>query len=500
MSKENQAPTQEEKKPESKELANITEGKKMVRSDDPNAIFSPDGLQVALNVCNQFLKSGSLPQSYKTPQSVLIAVQAGRELGMKPMESINGMMIINGQVKLWGTALTGRVTNLGYKIKWGECTAEKASVSIVDPEGEETGVETYTIEEAKGANLLGKTNWKGHAKTMLRWRALGNAVKFNFPHLLQGYSLAEDDDTVDTVDTMQGEVVVEQEDNASKLLKKTEEKKEEPAPLAEEKKEPETVEGEVVETEAPAEEEKPAEAEPEKKEDYIPENVVRELEALMEEVGTKVETVEQFFKTKLRVFTVKQGEQLKETLLEKKKVLNEKKAKEEEKARGGNHLPPVKPDEGPAAKAVRAASAKAKANAKPAPASIKESEVGDGLPGDVCQYLNAIEGVDDVDLPSDIVMLKLDAGRAMFKGYTAYPSLADEMARVKAETEAPAETQAPAPPAGKVEDVTMDVLEVVNELAAKDPTELSDDDKKLIEDCNKNQFLGKASYPGVKFQ
>jgi 3-oxoacyl-ACP reductase-like protein len=88
----------------------------------------------------------------------------------------------------------------------------------------------------------------------------------------------------------------------------------------------------------------------------------------------------------------------------------------------------------------------------------------------------------------------------MFKGYTAYPSLADEMARVKAETEAPAETQAPAPPAGKVEDVTMDVLEVVNELAAKDPTELSDDDKKLIEDCNKNQFLGKASYPGVKFQ
>lgn len=508
---ENQAnPGQEEKQPANTELATITEGKKIVRSDDPNAIFSPEGLKQALTVCQHFMASQALPQSYKTPQAVLMAIQAGRELGMKPIESINGMMVINGQIKLWGTALTGRITQLGYRIKWGDCTAEAANVSVVDPNGNETGVETYTIEEAKTAGLLGKQNWRGHAKTMLRWRALGNCIKFNFPHLLQGYSLVEDDDNVDQV---QGDRVIINQDNASQLLNKKKEDggvritdvkndgtvtmargekpAEEPKKPEEPKEESAPVEGEIVD-----EEKKEEPKEEEKKEltvGDIPDEAGK-IRTLMAKAKSKEEAVLQHYGVdKLENMTSNQAIDLCKKLNEKIKTI-------EEDARGGNHLPPVRPNEGPAAKKMREAAAAKKNQATQL--SAKPQEVTQGIPGDVCQYLNAIEGVTDDVLPSDIVMLKLDTNRGQFKGYNAYPSLRDEMARVQLEAgDAPAEVEAAAPPKDDAKPVmlTPEILEVSNELASHDPNDLNDDQKNFILDVNNNKFKGKAAYPGVTF-
>lgn len=445
-----------------KELAKITDGSKIIRSDDPNAIFSPEGLKQMLAVCQTFIASGAVPICYKTPQSVLMAIQAGRELGMKPVESMNGMMIVNGQIKLWGTALSGRVTQLGYKIKWGECTNEKSSVLIVSPEGDETDTETYTIEEAKKANLLSKSNWIGHAKTMLRWRALGNCVKFNFPHLLQGYSLVDDDDTVDS---MQGEKSVpEKQDNASKLLNKDK--------PAEEKKE-KVVEGEVV---AKEEEKK------------IDKKEADALIDMLESAGSVLEKVEEYYKKDIYELSITEGADLRKKLVAK---INEKikgKAPEEDKKEdskpGGSHLPPVKPDEGKAAKAIR------KADAEKPVAKIPE---------DVCKYINFIEGVNDTDLPSDIVMLKLDANRGEFKGYDAYPNLADQLFLVKAVKEKAGKPEKPEKKEDKSIMISAEILEVSNELASHDPKELTNDEKDFILDVNSNNFKGKTAYPKVKF-
>lgn len=483
-------PVEEKEKSGSTDLAKISEGKKIIRSDDPNAIFSPEGLKRMLAVCEHFRQSQALPTSYKNPQSVLMAIQAGRELGMKPIESINGMMVINGQIKLWGTALTGRITQLGYKIKWGECTAQNASVSVIDPDGVETGVETYTIEDAKTAGLLGKQNWRGHAKTMLRWRVLSNCIKFNFPHLLQGYSLVEDDDNVDHI---QGEKEIVQQDNASQLLNK---KKAEP-----EKSEPKTVEAEVAEE--PKEESAPVEGEvvsEEKKEEPkaeekkeltvgdIPDEAEK-IRALMTKAKSQEDAVLKHYGVdKLENMTSNQA-------IDLCKKLNEKIEKIAEDARGGNHLPPVKENEGPAAKKMREAAAN-KAN-NTAPVSPKPQEVTQGIPSDVCQYLNSIEGINDNALPSDIVMLKLDSNRGEFKGCDAYPSLKSELNRLQSEDSQAIAEQ----PKEEVKPVmlTPDILEVSNELASHDPSDLNEDQKNFILDVNSNKFKGKEAYPGVAF-
>lgn len=423
---------------QTKELAKIADGTKQVNPNDPNAIFSPNGLKQALMVCEHFLASKSLPKSYSNSFQVLMAVQAGRELGMKPVESINGMMIINGQIKLWGTALTGRITKEGYKIKWGDCSKIKASVSVIGPDDKETSPETYTIEEAKEAGLLGKSNWSGHPKTMLRWRALGNAVKFNFPHLLQGMSLVEDDDEVNSV---QGEVEVVAQDNATKLLN---EKKEE-------KVEKITADDGV--------------------------QLIKEIKA----VGSKLEEVLKYFKVKkISDLTLCQGDELVK-ILEKKK--GEKKVEEDKKEIKKTEVkkevkktpaPIAKPSKSPAAKAMQSGIQKSKDEL------IK-------LPADVCKYLNSLEGVDESKLPDDIIYLKIDAGRGNFKGINAYPSLKAELEKFNKEEDK------------DVFPMTAEIIEISNELAAHDPKDLNEDEKKLIQDCNNNTFAGKISYPKVKF-
>jgi hypothetical protein len=373
--------------------------------DNPNAIFTNDGLERALKVCQHFMASKALPQSYTTPQAVLMAIQAGRELGMKPIESINGMMVINGQVKLWGTALTGRVTKMGYKIKWGQCTDQIATVSIIDPSGAETGVETYTIDEAKRAGLLGKKNWTGHAKTMLRWRALGNAVKFNFPHLLQGYSLVEDDDNVETTQETITPVV---QDNASKLLKKetskeeVKEKKEEAPIEIPETREQEVLEGEIEEVKIEPKEKPLTVADIDGEEEKI--------KTMMRAAGSKEQTVLTYY----GIASI--GEMQSEQASELCTLLTQK-------------IEAIK-SESPAAKKMREAKERvvAQKQSEPQAVEVSQPDANDkafGIPEDVCAYLNSIESVDVATLPPDILLLKIDANNGKFRGYNAYPSLAN---------------------------------------------------------------------------
>jgi len=434
-------------------IAKISEGKKIVNQNDPNAIFSPEGLNQILIVCEHFLKSGSLPSSYKNASQVLMAIQAGRELGMKPVESLNGMMIINGQIKLWGTALTGRITSLGYKIKWGACTDREALVSIIDPDGEATSLETYTIEEAKTAGLLGKQNWRGHAKTMLRWRALSNAVKFNFPHLLQGHSLVEDDDNLDR---LQGEGVVIQEDNASKLLKSHNEIKEE------------------------------TKQEGNSAEIFISRERAESLIKSIEEVGSKLEDVQEHYGKIIYNFNNEDALDLSKKLKIKKDQLEEQEKKLKKNKDNKNIETTTEKEENPRTKAMREGMEKVKGK--------KQNQVS--LPEDVCQYINSIDGVDDKDLPSDIVMLKIDANKGEFKGYKAYPNLAMKLAAMivnkNTEKKEPKKEE-------KFEEIGPEILEVSNELASHDPEELTDIQKNFIIDVNCNRFKGKKAYPGVNF-
>lgn len=60
--------------------------------------------------------------------------------------------------------------------------------------------------------------------------------------------------------------------------------------------------------------------------------------------------------------------------------------------------------------------AKAKTGATPV-------AVTGAIPGDVCQLINAIEKIEEIELAEDILKLKTDCNRGEFAGYDSYPSI-----------------------------------------------------------------------------
>lgn len=141
-------------------------------------------------------KSGALPASIKNGAQLAMVMLAGYEAGMRPMESINAFYIVNGRLTVWGDALIRQLKRAGYKIAWTESDTTKATVVLTAPDGQ-VHTETFTHAEAVTAGLIAKGGpWKTYEKDMLRWKAIGRAVRFFCPEVLGGvqYLKEEADD------------------------------------------------------------------------------------------------------------------------------------------------------------------------------------------------------------------------------------------------------------------------------------------------------------------
>jgi len=141
-------------------------------------------------------ESKALPLWCDNPGKLMMTVLAGRELGMGPMEALRSFYLVNGNFTVYGAAVVTQLKRHGYRLKWGECSDRKATVTLTAPDGE-THSETYTIEEAAKAGLTTdpkKENWRKYPARMLRWKAVGQGVRFFCPEVLNGAYVREEMD------------------------------------------------------------------------------------------------------------------------------------------------------------------------------------------------------------------------------------------------------------------------------------------------------------------
>jgi hypothetical protein len=140
---------------------------------------------------SELISSQALPSTIKNPAQLCMVFLAGYEYGMSAMESLNAFYIIDGKLTIYGSSVVAQLKRNGFKVQWGLCDTQEANVTIIDPEGNEN-IEKYTFAEAQAAGLTAKRNWVTHRKNMLRWRCVGNAVRFFCPEVLSGFYLKEE--------------------------------------------------------------------------------------------------------------------------------------------------------------------------------------------------------------------------------------------------------------------------------------------------------------------
>lgn len=95
-----------------------------VRDTQASAILDPNMYIQMKALSSDFFNSKAVPAAYSNALQVLMALQAGKEMGLQPIESIQSLTIINGNISLWGKAVPNRLRQHGWKLAFKEGEGE----------------------------------------------------------------------------------------------------------------------------------------------------------------------------------------------------------------------------------------------------------------------------------------------------------------------------------------------------------------------------------------
>ncbi len=158
----------------------------------PTDIFNPVAWQQMKGMATAFAASGALPRDMNANKLVLL-IQAGYEMGMKPVEAIKSFYFVNGILTIFGAATIRRLREHGWRIKYvesdekgGSCTATVTKRHSADDIEEYTDTFTYEDAEKSGWTKGTKPGWLlgANRKNKLRYGVISKIIKTYIPEVL----------------------------------------------------------------------------------------------------------------------------------------------------------------------------------------------------------------------------------------------------------------------------------------------------------------------------
>ena len=156
--------------------------------------LSPQTFEQALTFSNYLADSDMVPKDFKgKPGNCLVAIQWGMEIGLKPLQAMQNIAVINGRPSLWGDAVIALVRSSPLCESIIEEDDGRTATCRVKRRGEPEQSRSFSMDDAKAAGLLGKQGpWTQYPKRMRQMRARAFAVRDVFPDVLKGLPVAEE--------------------------------------------------------------------------------------------------------------------------------------------------------------------------------------------------------------------------------------------------------------------------------------------------------------------
>lgn len=168
--------------------------------------LSPQSLQEAFSLADRLSKSNLVPKDYiGKPENILVAIQWGMEIGLKPLQSMQNLAVINGRPAIYGDAMIAlclaspqcEYINETFENGTATCRAKR--------KGAPEQVRTFSRDDAKKAGLLGKQGpWTQYESRMLQMRARGFACRDVFADALKGMNMVEELNDIPQEQTVSG--------------------------------------------------------------------------------------------------------------------------------------------------------------------------------------------------------------------------------------------------------------------------------------------------------
>lgn len=174
-------------------------------------LTSAGELNNLLHLGDTLVKSGLMPQSLRTKESVATVILKGIELGLPPMAALEGISVVQGRTVIGAHLLMGLVKRAyGPGAIWvSETTNERCTVSYRTPGVPQVLSYTYTIDDARAAGLADKPTWRQHTAAMLRARAISATTKMAFPEVVGAMYVPGELPGTEAAVTDDGDVIVD---------------------------------------------------------------------------------------------------------------------------------------------------------------------------------------------------------------------------------------------------------------------------------------------------
>jgi hypothetical protein len=168
---------------------------------DPERGFLFDSLPAMAEAAEMLLKTGFAPRGIDTVQKVVTCWARAAELGIRPLQALEGMNVINGRLGIGGDLALAKVRSAGLLVSTPKKTYsgtigqdDYTCTVTLQRKGEEPQDYSFSIREARLAGIY-MNNWPKYPQRMVYYRALGWGLRDMFGDVLRGmYTLEELED------------------------------------------------------------------------------------------------------------------------------------------------------------------------------------------------------------------------------------------------------------------------------------------------------------------
>lgn len=173
-----------------------TAPKPQIMAGGPVAALVPQSLDEAFRVSQAIAASGLAPKGMDRPETIMVAIMAGAELGLAPFQALQSFAVVNGRPTLWGDGLMAVARAQGIRAAEtidGEGDNIVATCEVTRPDTGETILRTFSVSDAKKAGLWGKAGpWQSYPRRMLQMRARAYALRDGCADMLRGFQVREE--------------------------------------------------------------------------------------------------------------------------------------------------------------------------------------------------------------------------------------------------------------------------------------------------------------------
>jgi len=169
-------------------------------------IPSVQEVQVLKDLGTTLVKSGFLPNTVKTPEQAIAIMLKGKELGIPPMQSFGSIAIVQGKPTISAELMLALIYRNfpSASVHFVRSDEKECTIAAKRPNGKES-IFTFTLEDAKRAQLLGKSSWTQYPAAMLRARCISAMARAVFPDALMGASYTPEELGADVND--EGDII-----------------------------------------------------------------------------------------------------------------------------------------------------------------------------------------------------------------------------------------------------------------------------------------------------